>query len=140
MSFSEQISPFLGRCALVWYFLTVAGDILDNFHGLGIQLADKHMPLPPLVLVVALVLIVLGCISLLFGYHARHGAVLLFGLSTVAAVTLHDYWHVTPEGGRGALFALFTRDIAIAGGLLVIVGLGAGPFALDNRSKGGKKR
>ena len=152
MSFSEQISPFLGRCALVWYFLTVAGDILDNFHGLDIQLATKHMPLPPLVLVVALVLIVLGCFSLLFGYHARHGAVLLFGyharhgavllfgLSLAAAVALHDYWHVAPENGRAALFALFTRDIAIAGGLLLIVGLGAGRFALDNRSGGGKKR
>ena len=43
------------------------------------------MPLPPLVLVVALVLIVMGCFSLLFGYHTRHGAVLLFGLTIVAA-------------------------------------------------------
>jgi len=140
MSFSEQISPFLGRCALVWYFLSVAGDILDNFHGLDLQLAAKHMPLPPLLLVVALVLIVLGCFSLLFGYHARHGAVLLFGLSIVAAVALHDYWHVAPENGRAALFALFTRDVAVAGGLMVIVGLGAGPFALDNKSGGGKRR
>ena len=60
--------------------------------------------------------------------------------SDLAAVALHDYWHVAPENGRAALFALFTRDIGIAGGLLILVGLGAGRFALDNKPSGGKKR
>ena len=61
-------------------------DIFGNWHGIAADLTAQHVPLPPLVLVVALVLIVLGCISLLFGYHTRHGAVLLFGLTIVAAV------------------------------------------------------
>ena|SRR5579872_7213349 len=137
MSFSEKISPFFGRVALVWFFLSVIGDFLNNFHGVDVQLTSKHVPLAPLVIVVALVLLVIGCFSLLFGYHAKHGAVLLFGLTVVAAVVLHDFWHIPEGANRTAEFDIFARDMAICGGLLLMVGLGAGPFALDNRAKGG---
>ena len=88
------------------------------------QLDAKHVPLPPLVLVVALVLLVMGCFSLLFGYHVRHGAVLLFGLTMVAAFVLHDFWHI-PEGpARSTEFDIFARDMAICGGLLLMIGIG----------------
>ena len=96
------------------------------------------MPIPPLVLLVALVLIFMGCISLLFGYHTRYGAVMLFGMTIVAAFALHDFWHYA-DGARRARreFAIFVRDFAICGGLLLMVGMGPGPFAIDNRGKGG---
>ena len=134
MSFSETISPFFGRCAFAWFYLTSAMDIAGNWRGLAVELAAKHVPLPPLVLLVALILIVMGSISLLFGYHTRHGAILLFGMTMIAAVIMHDYWHY-------ADFGIFARDFAICGGLLLMVGMGPGPFAVDNRGKagGGKK-
>ncbi len=137
MSFSETISPFFGRCALVWFYAVTAANMVTDFHGVSLQMAAKHVPLPPLVLVIALVLVVIGCISLLFGYHARHGAVLLFGLTVVAAVLLHDFWHSAEPGYRAAQFEIFSRDMAICGGLLLMIGMGPGPFAIDNRGKGG---
>jgi putative oxidoreductase len=140
MSFSETISPFIGRCAFVWFFLSVAGDILANFHGIAGELEAKHVPIPPLVLLVAMVFIVMGCISLLFGYHTRYGAVMLFGMTLVAAFALHDFWHYEDAGPRAAQFQIFIRDFAICGGLLMMVGMGPGPFAVDNRGKGGGKK
>ena len=141
MSFSETISPFFGRCAFVWFFLSSAGDILGNFHGIAGELAAKHVPIPPLVLVVALVFIFMGCISLLLGWHTRYGAVMLFGMTIVATFALHDYWHYAGGPARAAQFTIFIRDFAICGGLLLRVGMGPGPFAVDNRGKsGGKKR
>ena len=140
MSLAEKISPFFGRCALVWFFVAVAGDILTNFHAVDVQLGDKHVPVAPLLLVVAVVLIVLGSLSILFGYHARHGAIILFGLTAAAAVMLHDFWHIPYGATRDAELQTFARDMAICGGLLMIVGLGAGPFAADNRPPPGKKR
>src|ERR1700744_281449 len=128
MSFSETISPFFGRCAIVWFYGAAAMNILYNWHDVAGQLEARHFPLAPVVLVVALVLILLGCFSLLFGYHTRHGAVLLFGLTIVAAVTLHDFWHIPNGPARWAAFGIFARDIAICGGLLLMVGMGAGPF------------
>jgi putative oxidoreductase len=139
VSFSETISPFFGRCAFVWVYGAAAMNIITNWHSVASQMDARHMPLAPVVLVVTLVLIVLGCISLLFGYHTRHGAVLLFGLTIVAAVVMHDFWHIAEGPARWAQFDIVARDVAICGGLLLMVGMGAGPFAIDNRAAGGGK-
>ena len=140
MSFSETISPFFGRCAFVWFYLTGAMNVLNNFHSVAGQLAAKQLPVAPLVLVIALLMIAMGCLSLLLGWHTRYGAVILFGLTIVAAVTLHDFWHVADGAARATELGIFSRDIAICGGLLLMVGMGPGPFAVDNRGKGGGKR
>ena len=64
---------------------------------------------------------------------------LLFGVTIVATVLMHDFWHIRDNvAAHHADFELFARNIAIAGGLLLLVGLGPGPLALDN-SKGKKK-
>jgi putative oxidoreductase len=124
---------------MVWFYMSAAMNILNDWHHIAETMTAKHVPLPPLVLLVTLLLILMGSISLLFGYHARHGAVLLFGLTCVAAVTMHDYWRVADAATRYSEFQIFGRDVAIAGGLLFLVGMGPGPFALDNRSSGGGK-
>lgn len=139
MSFSETISPFFGRCAFVWFYATAAMHIVADWPGVAAGLEARHVPLVPALLLVALVFIVLGCLSLFLGYHTRHGAVLLFGLTVVAAVTLHPFWQMH-GGTRAAEFEIFARDVAICGGLLLMVGMGPGPFALDNRGGGGKGR
>jgi putative oxidoreductase len=142
MSFAETISPFFGRCAFVWFYMNTAMDITRNWHSIVGDMAAKHVPLPPLVLLVVLLLIVMGSISLLFGYHTRHTAILLFGMTMAATVTMHDFWHFPEAAGRAEQFAIFVRDFAICGGLLLLVGLGPGPLAVDNpgKSSGGKKR
>lgn len=140
MSFSETISPFFGRCALVWFYLSDAMDILQNWRSVAVDLANKHVPLPPLILLVVLVFIFMGSMSLLFGYQTRHGAVLLFGMTIVATVTMHDFWHYADATARAYQFGVFSRDFAICGGLLLMVGMGPGPFAIDNSGKGGGKR
>jgi putative oxidoreductase len=138
MSFSETISPFFGRCFLTWFYASIALDIVSSFAQVVARLDAHHVPVAPALLLVALVLIFLGSISLFFGYHTRHGAVLLFGLTIVAAFSLHPFWTLAEGGGRTAEFEVFARDLAICGGLLLMVGMGPGPFALDNRSGGGK--
>jgi putative oxidoreductase len=140
MSFSETISPFFGRCAFVWFYLSCATDILGNWRGVAAELAAKQVPIPPLVLLVALVLIFMGCISLLFGYQTRHGAMMLFGMTIVATFGLHDFWHYGQVQQRAVEFDVFIRDLAICGGLLLMVGMGPGPFAVDNGSKAGGRR
>ena len=140
MSFSETISPFLGRCALSWFFGVGAYNIVANFGQLSQELTAKHVPMPPLVLVLAFVLMVMGAFSLLVGYHTRHGAVLLFGMTIVATVVLHDYWHIADPAGRRAEFEIFARDVAICGGLLLMIGMGCGTFGWDNCPPPGAKK
>jgi uncharacterized membrane protein YphA (DoxX/SURF4 family) len=58
-------------------------------------------------------------------------------MTMIAAVTMHDFWHYADAAARAQQFAIFARDFAICGGLLLLVGMGPGPFALDNRGKSG---
>lgn len=139
MSFSETISPFLGRCILIWFYMTGAMNILANWHQVAVEMEAKHVVLAPAVLLVVLIVIFMGCLSLLLGYHTRHGAVMLFALTVIAAVVMHDFWNIGDPARRAAEFGIFARDWAIAGGLLLMVGMGSGPFAVDNRGRGKRR-
>jgi putative oxidoreductase len=137
MSISERISPFIGRAALAWFFLSEAWARATDWTGTVATLRDAQIPAAESILVLALVILMLGSAALALGYHTRHGAMLLFGLTIATALALHAYWKASDHTARAAEYAVFVRELAVAGGLLLIVGLGPGPFAIDNV---GKKR
>jgi putative oxidoreductase len=133
VSFSEQISPMLGRWVLAWFFLSAAWERAREW-GATIQLmALQHIPLPPALLALALIAMIIGSLALVLGYHTRHGALILFGFTIAVTLLMHNFWHLHDAIDRAAEYRLFVRNIAIAGGLLFLVGMGPGPFALDNR-------
>ena len=135
MSLSEHISPLLGRLILAWFFLSQAWAYAHGWDANVTLLAMKHIPVPALLLLLSLVVMVLGGLSLALGFHARHGALLLFAFTMIASFALHDFWHVTNAADKAADYDLFARNMAIAGGLLMIVGLGPGAFAIDGPGK-----
>jgi putative oxidoreductase len=139
MSFSEMISPLVGRLALAWFFLGEAWSRGSNWDANVSLMSFANMPAPPVLLALAVIVMALGGVSLLLGFHARHGAILLFGFTVVATILMHDYWNLKEAAARADVYELFARDIAIAGGLLLIVGMGAGPLALDNTGKPKKR-
>jgi putative oxidoreductase len=137
MSISEVISPFIGRCVIAWFFLSEAWNRLGNWDATVTLMRMQHIPAAQLLLVIALTVMILGGFSLLLGFHARHGAMLLFGFTIAVSVLMHDYWKLQNAVDRAADYDIFLRNMTIAGGLLLLVGMGAGRFALDN---GGKKK
>lgn len=139
MSFSERISPLIGRLALAWFFLSEVYTRASDWDGNVSLLGFLNLPAPPVLLALALIVMTLGGLSLLLGFHTRHGAVLLFGFTVVATVLMHDYWHLKDAAARAADYEIFARNVAIAGALLLVVGMGGGPFSLDN-SVGQKKK
>ena len=67
-----------------------------------------------------------GCgLLILLGYHARAAALLLAGFCVATALLFH-----TKLGNRNELLHI-EKDLAIAGGLLVLFAHGAGRWALD---------
>jgi putative oxidoreductase len=137
VSFPEFISPLIGRLALAWYFLHAAVSYAGNWDATVSLMALKHIPAPPALLALALIVMFLGGISLVLGYHARYGAILLFGFTIAATLLMHDFWTILKAADQEADYEAFAANVAIAGGLLVIVGLGPGGLAIDNA---GKKR
>ncbi len=137
MSISERISPLIGRLIIAWFFLSEAWAYLSSFDATVTLMRMQHIPVAPPLLVLALLAMLLGGLSLALGFHARHGAMLLFGFTVIVTVLMHAYWTLHNAVDRAADYDIFIRNMTIAGGLLLLVGVGPGPFALDNV---GKKR
>ena len=138
MSLSERISPLIGRWVIAYFFLSEAWARMAAFDATASVLRAHAVPAAPVLLIVALAVMVLGGLSLVFGMQTRHGAMLLFAFTIVTSVLLHAYWTISVPDARAADYEIFIRNMAIAGALLLIVGVGPGPLALDNAGR--KKR
>jgi putative oxidoreductase len=133
MSLGESLAPFLGRLVIAWFFLIQAYSYGHDWNATALLLTMKHVPTPPITLLISIVGVLLGSLSLLLGFCTRAGALALFAITIAATVTLHDYWHLQVLQARAEDFDIFTRNLAIAGGLLFLVGMGSGGIAMDNK-------
>jgi putative oxidoreductase len=134
LSQGESIAALIGRYILAWFFLMMTYRYGFDWNSTSILLAMKGVPAAPVVLLAGLTTNVLGSVSLLLGSHARVGALGLFVATIASTLAVYDYWNISPAAvlAREAAFDIFARNIAIAGGLLLLIGIGPGKFALDN--------
>jgi putative oxidoreductase len=135
MSFSEQISPLIGRWALGWFFLSTAYMRARDWDSTLTLMSMSHISYAPPLLAIALLVMVMGGVSLLAGFQTRHGAMLLFAFTAITTVLMDAYWTFDDPIQRAEQYEIFSRNIAIAGGLLLLVGMGPGKFAIDNRGQ-----
>ena len=132
MSFVESLAPLSGRLVLAWYFLSQAYRYAIDWNNTAILLSMRNIPIPTIMLASIVAATVLASVSLLLGFRARAGAAVLLLITLALSVTLHDFWHLRAAIARNADYDIFARNVAIAGGLLMVIGLGAGALALDN--------
>jgi len=67
-------------------------------------------------------------LALALGWQTRTAALLLAGFTVLATVIFHMDW-----SGHFSVYLLFSKNIAIFGVLLFIVGHGSGRYSLDAR-------
>jgi putative oxidoreductase len=97
------------------------------------EVAASGLPWPTLLHLVTVVVQLGGGLSLSLGIEARLGALLLLLFLIPVTVMYHPFWKRS-----GAEFVAeadhFLSNLAIAGGLLVILALGSGPMSLIDQS------
>ena len=91
----------------------------------------EAMGVPGMLLPLVIAVEVLGGLAVILGWHTRIAAFLLAGFSLLSAFLFHANF------GDQMQMIMFMKNVAIAGGFLMIVSQGAGAFSLDNRKKGG---
>ena len=69
-------------------------------------------------------------ISLILGVGTRYGALLALAFVVLAFGTAHRYWEF-PQAAQNLQYILLSKDLAIAGGLLVLFASGGGRFSVD---------
>ena len=131
MSLGEAIAPFIGRVILAWYFLSEAYARAISRDGTVSLLALQDVPAPALLHFLALTVMVLGSFALLLGFRARLGALGLFAVVIASNVVMNDFWNIADVIERQSAFDAFARNLAVGGGLMMVMGLGPGRIALE---------
>lgn len=98
-------------------------------------LKSLNYPAPELLAVVAHLVEWIVVITVILGVGTRYGALLGFVFVALALVTAHLYWEF-PKAAQNLQYVFLSKDLAIAGGFLVLFVTGGGRFSVDERLKG----
>jgi putative oxidoreductase len=129
------LSALAGRVLLALFFVPAGfaklGDIAGN------MAFTASGGLPGWFVFPALALEIAGGLAILAGWQTRFAALALAAFTVVAAFLYHYLPAQGLEAGQAFVqIMLFQKNLAIAGGLLVLAGLGAGAWSLDARQSG----
>ena len=118
-----------GRLLLAAIFLLSGySKLVDPAATIG-YIQSVGLPFAELGVAVAIVVELVGGALLVVGYKARLAAAALALFTIVAAVFFH------PPGADQGQFIHFFKNVAITGGLLQVIALGAGRLSLEGRSQ-----
>ncbi|MER3417266.1 MAG: DoxX family protein [Chloroflexota bacterium] len=139
MNRSTRYAIPVGRALLTLIFVFSGIGKIFSWEQTAHFMASKGMPWVPFFLLGAIALETIGGLCILVGYKARFGALTLIVFIIPATIIFHDFWNV--EGmERQTQMIMFMKNLAILGGLLLILGYGAGPLSIDDALAGGKNR
>ena len=125
----------VGRLMLAYLFLPAGISKLMGFAGTVGYIASKGLPAPSAAAAVALLVEIVGGLALIAGFGTRIAALVLAVFTVVAAVFFHNFW-AAPEAQQLMQQINFNKNIAIAGGLLVLAAFGAGAYSVDAKRRG----
>ena len=94
-------------------------------------LKSLNYPSPDIMSTLAHVVEWLVVLSLVLGIATRYGALLGLIFVIIAFATAHRYWEF-PDAAQNLQYVFLSKDLAIAGGLLLLFVTGAGRFSVDN--------
>lgn len=125
----------LGRITLGVPFLIIGIALIPYWNQTTPLLSSLNVPVPAILLLVGAALAILGALSLILGYKARIGSILLMIPLIAATFTVGTIWTPTRLAQPATLWTIWP-NIAIFGGLLYLLTFGPGSISLDLRKRG----
>ncbi len=95
--------------------------------------AAQGVPLASVAVPFSGVLALLGGLSILLGYRARFGALLLVLFLVPVTVMMHRFWGIADPLAATMQQANFMKNISMLGAALLVAHFGSGPLSLDNK-------
>jgi len=121
----------LGRLLLCTIFLLSAvGNKIPHFSDVAKVMESVGVPAPQLLLVGAIVFLIVGSLSVIVGYKARIGAVLLLTFLVLASYYFHPFWKLEGQAQQEQMIQ-FMKNLSMMGALLFLVANGPGPMSVD---------
>jgi putative oxidoreductase len=122
----EKLAELAGRVFLAAIFLISGLGKIGAYAGMAAYMDSMGVPGALLPLVIATE--VLGGVAIIIGWKTRIVAFLLAGFTLLSGVIFHSNFADQIQT------VMFLKNIAIAGGFLLLVANGAGAWSLDRRA------
>jgi putative oxidoreductase len=129
---AQDTLALIGRLVLAWFFVPAGWGKLVGFAGTVAYATSAGLPMPQVGVAVGMVIELLGGLMLLVGFRTRWAALALAVFTVMAAFFFHNYWAM-PEAQQMMQKLNFTKNLAIAAGLLAFSAFGAGRFSIEGR-------
>lgn len=132
MSFGESIAPVVGRCMLAALFVLAGVNKLQHWDETAATMVAHGISVAGPLLALSVVVELGAGLALAAGFRTRLMALVLFLFTLAVSFAMHDFWTITDNAELARTeMQLFAKNMAIAGGLLVLVGMGAGRLSFD---------
>ena len=129
----------LGRLLLALPFIVSApGKLMAPIATAG-YMASAGLPDSTSLAVAVGLFEIVAALALIAGFKARWAALALALFTLAASLMFHHFWDV-PVEQQFVQQLLFTKNIAIVGGLLFLTGMGAGAWSVEPEEDRGEPR
>jgi len=120
-----NFSAPIGRLLISFMFLMSGLNKAGNYTNTSGWM--ESMGVSSSILPLVILLEIIGALAIIVGWKTKIAAFLLAGFCFVSALIFHSDFSNQVE------MIMFMKNIAIAGGFLILVANGAGNYSLDNR-------
>jgi putative oxidoreductase len=122
--------PLAGRFSLAAIFILSGAMKFVGWEQTAACMEQQHLPMVNILLPIAATAELVGGLALLMGCMSRLASLGLILFLIPTTLIFHHFWDITgPEVANQ--MAHFLKNVAIMGGLLLIMAFGAGPLSFD---------
>jgi putative oxidoreductase len=119
----------LGR---VLFALIFIASVVGHFSSAQISEAAAHgVPLATILVPLAGLIALVGGVSVLLGYRARFGALLLVVFLVPVTLVMHKFWGLADPQMAMLQKIQFMKNTSLVGACLLFIYHGSGPYSLD---------
>jgi putative oxidoreductase len=127
---AADVLLLLGRVGLAAVFVIGGFGKITGFGGFAEGMAERGLPLPTLSAAIGTAVEFLAGLALGLGLRTRWAAAGLLLFTIAATLIAHAFW-TFDDASRGMQQIQFMKNLAIAGGLLIVMAAGGGGLSLD---------
>ena len=122
----------LGRLLLCTiFFMAAVGNNVPHFSDVAKVMGSVGVPAPQFMLAGAIVFLLAGSLSVIAGYKARIGAVLLLTFLVLASYYFHPFWKLEGQAQQEQMIQ-FMKNLSMMGAMLFVIANGSGPMSVDS--------
>jgi putative oxidoreductase len=117
----------------VLFALIFVASIVGHFSSAEITEAAAHgVPMASILVPLAGIIALVGGLSVMLGYRARFGALLLLIFLVPVTLVMHKFWGL-PDPQTAMMQRIhFMKNTSLIGACLLVMHFGSGPYSLDS--------